>query len=155
MIEIKGHGGQVTFDGDFVTIHRKGFLARANVGKGEKRIPLASITAVQWKPAGAMVNGFIQFTVPGGNERRSGFGHQTTDAAHDENSVVFTRPQMPQFERLRAAVEQAIVERSRGFATHAAPATAADQIAQLAQLHQTGALSADEFAAAKAKVLGI
>ena len=34
-------------------------------GKGEKRIPAASITAVQWKQPGAMVRGFIQFTMAG------------------------------------------------------------------------------------------
>jgi hypothetical protein len=30
----------------FVTINRKGFVARATIGKGEKRIPLVSIDAV-------------------------------------------------------------------------------------------------------------
>jgi uncharacterized protein DUF4429 len=103
-----GHTGQVSFDGVFVTITRKGFRARATVGKGEKRIPLSSIDAVQSKPAGPVTNGLIQFTVPGGNERRSGFGHQTSSAVGDENSVVFTRKQMPAFEVLRKAVEQAI-----------------------------------------------
>jgi hypothetical protein len=34
------------------------------------------------------------------------------------------------------------------------PADPADQIEHLAQLHASGALSDDEFAAAKAKVLG-
>ena len=70
----KGHNGTVTFDGDFVTIERTGFLARTSVGKGTKRIPVSSITAVQWKPAGGMVNGFISFTVGGGNEAHSRFG---------------------------------------------------------------------------------
>lgn len=72
-----------------ITILRTGFLARASVGKGEKPIPLAHVTAIQFKPAGPLVNGFIQFTVSGGNERRSRFGQQTTDGAGDENSVVF------------------------------------------------------------------
>ena len=53
----KGQGGELHFDGRVVTIARKGFLARATVGKGEKRIPVQSIAAVQWKPAGALVNG--------------------------------------------------------------------------------------------------
>jgi len=156
MIEVSGHGGQVTFDGDFVTILRKGFLARATVGKGEKRIPLASITAVQWKPAGAMTNGFIQFTVPGGNETRSRFGSQTSSASQDENSVVFTKAQMPDFDKLRSAIEQAISQRNRGGGPAVASApSAADQLAQLAQLHQSGALSDTEFAAAKARLLGL
>jgi hypothetical protein len=74
----EGWGGQVWFDGLVVTIQRKGFVARATVGKGEKRIPISSIVAVQWKPAG-VVNGFIQFTIAGGNEARSRFGRQSMD----------------------------------------------------------------------------
>jgi len=35
-----------------------------------------------------------------------------------------------------------------------APPTAADELEHLAQLHSSGALTDDEFAAAKAKVLG-
>jgi hypothetical protein len=38
--------------------------------------------------------------------------------------------------------------------TGAAPASAADQLSQLAELHQQGALTDEEFAAAKAKILG-
>jgi len=45
-----------------------------------------------------MLNGFIQFSVPGGNEARSKFGSQTMDAVKDENSVVFTRKQQAGFE---------------------------------------------------------
>jgi membrane protease subunit (stomatin/prohibitin family) len=35
-----------------------------------------------------------------------------------------------------------------------APASAADQLSRLAELHQQGALTDDEFAAAKSKILG-
>lgn len=47
MITAKGHSGTVAFDGQFVIITREGLLARMNFGKGEKRIALRSITAVQ------------------------------------------------------------------------------------------------------------
>lgn len=107
-MQVKGRTGQVAFDGVFVTITRQGFAARTTVGKSDKRIPIGSITAVHWKPAGALANGFIQFTVPGGNERRSGLGHQTTGAAQDENSVGFTKGQMRAFAELRVAVEKAV-----------------------------------------------
>lgn len=107
-MHVKGQGGQIAFDGRFVTILRKGFLARATLGKGEKRLPVKAITGVQWKPAGPLVNGFIQFTVPGGNEVRGRLGSQTANASKDENSVVFTKAQQPAFEQLRAAVEDAI-----------------------------------------------
>jgi hypothetical protein len=151
VIEAKGINGQVKFDGQFVTISRSGFMARATVGKGEKRIPVSSITAVQWKPPSKMVRGFIQFSVLGGNERRSGFGKQTTDAAKDENSVVVGWTQIAEFEPLRAAVEEAI---GRGAAPAASAASVADELKKLAELREAGVLSDAEFDAPKAKLLG-
>ncbi|MEU6280909.1 DUF4429 domain-containing protein [Streptomyces sp. NPDC047028] len=148
MIEAKGYNGQVSFDGEYVTINRKGFLARASVGKGVKRIHVSQITAVQWKPPGVFVNGFIQFTVPGGVERRSAFGGQTPSAIKDENTVIVTKKQVPAFEELRAAVDGAIAQQ------HKPAPSLADELAKLQQLVDGGALSPDEYAAAKARLLG-
>jgi hypothetical protein len=111
----KGHNGTVSFDGDWITITRTGALARITIGKGEKRIPVHSITAVQWKPPGAMVNGFIAFTLAGGNENRSRFGGQTMDATKDENSVIVTKKQAEEFLALRRAVENEIAARGRRY----------------------------------------
>jgi Domain of unknown function (DUF4429)/Protein of unknown function (DUF2510) len=152
-LEVRGHNGTVVLDRDFVTITRTGFLARATLGKGEKRIPVASITAVQWKPAGPMVNGFIQFTLGGGNESRSKFGSQTANAVKDENSVIFLKKQMPEFEVLRAAIEHAIAERHRpNVMTPVVPDHLA-QLTQLAALRDAGVVSEGEFAATKAQIL--
>lgn len=154
MITAKGHNGTVEFDGDFVTISRTGALARLTVGKGAKRIPVGSISSVQMKPAGALVNGFISFSMAGGTERRSKFGSQTTDAVNDENSVIITKKQMPEFEALRAAVEQAVADRSRPAAAAAPASDAMDQLAKLAELHRAGVVTDEEFAAKKAQLLG-
>jgi hypothetical protein len=152
-LEVKGHTGTVRFDGEAITIVRKGFLARASVGKGEKQVPLANVTAVQFKPAGPLVNGFIQFTMPGGNEGQSAFGRQTTDAARDENSVVFTYKQRKQFEHLRDVVQAALAARHRAPG-QAHPADIPDQIKQLAGLRDAGVLTEAEFEAKKADLLG-
>ena len=150
-ITAKGQNGTVTFDGQTVTIARKGFLAASTTGTGEKRIPLRSIQAVQLKPAG-IGQGFISFTVAGGVEKQSRFGRQSFDATKDENSLVFLRKSNADMTAVRDAIEQAIATGS----TPATPqATAADQIAAFAELHANGALSDEEFAAAKAKALGL
>ena len=107
-VEVKGHNGTIHFDGRMITIVRKGALARATIGKGEKQIPLQMLSAVQFKPAGPLVNGFIQFTLAGGNETRSQFGRQTTDAARDENSVIFHYAQRKPFEELHAQIQVAM-----------------------------------------------
>lgn len=173
-MEAKGHNGTIRFDGQYVTIVRSGFLARATIGKGEKRLHVSQITAVQFKPASAMVNGFIQFTVPGGVEQRSRYGSQTSDAARDENSVVFTNRQGPAFEQMRAAIDQAIAAQHAPQAWQqpmpmppgpqwgpppapmppAAPVSVADELAKLAALRDQGVLSPEEFEAQKARLLG-
>ena len=142
MIEVKGSNGQVVcFDGQFVTITRKGFIAR------EKRLPISQIAAVQWKPAGWAWNGFIQFTVPGGNK-------QATRAAKDENSVMFTKKQMPKFERLRAAIDEAIVRQHAPQAAGSSEGSITDELTKLAALRDQGVITDADFEAGKAKVLG-
>jgi Domain of unknown function (DUF4429)/Short C-terminal domain len=152
VIEVKGYNGTVRFDGRAIAIVRKGFLARATVGKGEKQIPLAHVTAVQFKPAGRMVNGFIQFTLGGGNERRSLLGTQTIDAAQDENSVIFQYRQRKQFEELRDIVQAAIADHHAGAAAPH-PAGVPEQIKQLGDLREAGLLTDEEFESKKAELL--
>lgn len=152
-ITAKGHTGTIDFDGSFVTITRSG-LARMTVGKGDKRIPVHAISSVQLKPAGALTNGFISFSIAGGKEKQSRFGSQTADAAKDENSVVFTKKQAKDFDEVRAAIEQAIA------AAHepAAPSRSegmdlADQLERLAELHSAGVLTDEEFSQKKSELL--
>lgn len=152
-LEARGTNGTMTFDGVYVTITRTG-MARLTLGKGDKRIPVFSISSVQWKPSGALVNGFIQFSLPGGNERRSRAGSNTMDAAKDENSVVFNRKQEPGFVKMREAIESAIAQRHAPQQAYApAPSSLADELAKLGQLVQQGLLSRDEFEVQKARLL--
>ncbi len=142
MIEAKGCNGQVRFDGDYVTIARRG------IGKGEKRIPLPSIVSVQWKQAAPFINGFIQFETPGVGGTRSRWGFQTSDARRDENSVIFTRAQMPAFAAVRSAIEHAIALRNQPPRRTAA--SVAEELGKLAELMGQGILSRQEFEAQKA-----
>lgn len=144
MIQAQGHmGGGVAFDGQWVTISRAG-AQRITHGKGDKRLHVSQISAVQVKPAGPLTNGFIQFTISGGSDRQAAKGRRTMQAAKDENSVIFTRKQQPAFDQLQHAIEQAIA------AAHtpqqaAAQQSPADQIQQLWALHQQGALTRQQY----------
>lgn len=148
-----GTGGYIAFDGQFITLRRVG-IGVMTTGKGVKRAPIQSITAVQMKPAGAVVNGFLQLTVPGGNEVRSQFGSQTSSAVNDENSVIFNKSEEPPFLIFRDAIEQAMMARH----APAAPAVAAApdvmaQLTQLGQLRDAGILTTEEFETKKAELL--
>ena len=106
-----------------------------------------------------MVNGFIQFTFGGSNERRSAVGHQTMSAVHDENSVVFARKHLPEFEKLRIVVERAMVDSRKPSAmppndtSSTAPPSMLEQLRDLGELHAKGIVDDTEFALLKAKLL--
>jgi hypothetical protein len=148
----KGQGGTVlSFDGSFVTITRSGFMASASVGKGEKRIPISSITAVQWKNAG-ISTGFIQFTVAGGVEMKSKGRNKAGDALHDENSVVFLKKHADDFAMIRAAVETAMSQPAT-VAMAASSSSLAEELGKLNDLRVAGIITDEEFAAQKARLL--
>lgn len=138
--------GTLTIDDTSVMIKRTRMQSIGTQARGEKRIPIASIGAVQWRDASNMTSGYIQFTIAGAVERSGG----AFKAASDENSVLFTKKQQPEFEALRAHVEARL---GRSLVA-ASSASVAEQLTQLAQLHAQGLLTADEFVAQKVKLLG-
>jgi hypothetical protein len=152
----KGVNGTVIFDGSFVTIDRtKGFFARATVGKGTKKIALAQITSVRWKKPGAGVRGYISFSLPGGVETRSRFGNQSVDAAKDENAVLVAKSQTPEFLALKQVIEDALASHHSQNGPQAAPAESgpADRLKELAELHESGLLTDEEFAEKRAALI--
>jgi hypothetical protein len=153
ILKAKGQNGQVEFDGRNITIKRGGFYSTMTVGRGDKVIPVQSITGVRYRKAslGGTIRGLIEFTVPGGMEQRTRAGHQAADEIRNENAVVILRPKHnPEFEAIRDAVLAAI-ERNTTAATPADDASTA--LKELAALHDSGLLSDDEFAAKRAEII--
>jgi len=147
--KFEGYGATVEVDADGITIRRKGLVSFSLHGlKGEKRIPFASIAAVQFKPASLMTSGYIQFSIMGGNESRAGL----MAATKDENSVLFKgKKQNAEFGELRTIVE-AGTKRARSVPA-AAASSAADQLAKLADLLDRSLITREEFDAQKAQLL--
>ena len=106
-VTVSGHNGQLSFDGETVTITRTGFLARMSAGDEVRRIPVSAMTGVQYTAPSMMTNGFIRFTLPGDSA--------AVPAAHQEASdrnavmVVFGhRREAAQFvDAVRAAIAAA------------------------------------------------
>ncbi len=138
----KGFNGTVIFDGTWVTIHRtKGLQARM-AGKGEKKIALSQMTSVRWKRR-KMMRGFISFTVPG-NEARS-----------TQDVVLVTPSQTEEFLALKAKIEDALAQHHAPSPPSAVAATddPAEQLKKLADLHQSGLLTDEDFAAKRAALV--
>lgn len=141
--------GSIELTDTQIVIRRKGVLGFLTQGlKGEKRIPFASVTSVQFKNAG-LTNGYIQFGVAGGKESTGGVFAATSD----ENTVMFKRKVQDRFEQLRDTVERN-AERARGGGHSSAPSVSPiAELAQLAELHKQGVLTDAEFATQKARLL--
>src|SRR5713101_6539517 len=101
----KGLDGQLTLDGDWLTISRKGGLAKLGHGlAGEKRVPVGNITAVRLKTAG-FTSGYLQISMMGSVDARKG---GVLEAGKDENSVTFSKRQQGPFEEIRTQLEACI-----------------------------------------------
>ena len=136
---------------DRITITPKGVLGFLNKGlKGTKEIPFTSIIAVQFKEAGVVFSGYLQFTIPGGNESKGGL----FAAAQDENTFMFAHAKNnPMATEIKQHID-AKLRRSRTPQLPNQPANLSDELLKLAKLREQGVLSDDEFQAAKKKLIG-
>lgn len=147
--------GYVSFDGHFVTIQHVA-LGRFTVGKGIKRIPVTAISSVQVKMPGWVMVGYIQFSLPGGNEVRSEFGRQTFDATKDENTMAFEGSEAPAFLAVRDAIEaaqRALHQPAAAQMPTSVPDDVFAQLEKLGKLRDAGIISPDEFDAKKGELL--
>jgi len=136
--------------GDKVQITPKGVLGFLNKGlKGTKSIPFSSIQALQFKEAGAIISGYIQFTIIGGNESRGG----VLAAANDENTFMFaqTKNNAKAIE-IKKFIEESVTK-TRSPQQQASPFSLSDELQKLAKLRDQGILSEQEFQAAKQKLM--
>lgn len=153
---VTGVGAILEVNDDSVAITPKGLLGVLNRGlKGTKTIPFTSITAIQLKKAG-LTAGYIQFTLPGGNESRSGIN----DAFRDENSFAFSLKENETVQKIKEYIEKRMRELRQPQPTQAASVgpssggtSIADALIKLAEMKSQGLLSDDEFAAAKKRIL--
>ena len=143
---MKGVGEVLEVYEDKVTITPKGAMGLLTKGiQGTKTIPYFSISAIQFKKSG-LTSGYLQFTIPGGNESRAG----VFAAASDENSFMFVRQNDLAIE-IKEYIEGRIQELRKPQASSSS--IVADEIQKLADMRAKGILSEEEFQAAKRRLL--
>lgn len=136
---------------DRVTIAPYGVLGFGRKGfSGTKEIPFSSIVAVQFREAGAVLSGYLQFTLPEGNASRGGL----LAAAHDENAFMFRHAKNNALAREIKEYIDAAVRRSQTPQATVAVTNLSDELQKLGKLKEQGVLSEDEFRAAKRRLIG-
>ncbi|MGE0228094.1 MAG: hypothetical protein AB7I38_12955 [Dehalococcoidia bacterium] len=98
-----GVNGLVELDGDTVRIWVKGTLSLVNPDMMRCReIYLGDIASIQYRDAGLITHGYIQFTHFGGGPRA-----RVDEAVRNGNAVMFRRRQQPDFDAIYDAIEDA------------------------------------------------
>lgn len=103
VISATGTNGKVTLYDDRLEISREdiGMMHKMQHGfKGHKEIPYDSITSIQLRKPSSVTNGYIQFGQKGYSEDDDGL----LDATSDENTVLFSKKSLSDFEEVRTKV---------------------------------------------------
>ncbi|MFT9076567.1 DUF4429 domain-containing protein [Ethanoligenens sp.] len=148
ILTLKGVAGQLELHENKVVIKRKGALAKMTHGfSGDKEIMIRNITGVQLKLGGFALNGFIQFTIPGGNESRKGI----SSATQDENTVMFHKDQNKIAQAIKEKIEE--IQESQNRPQSASASSPSDEIRKLKGLLDDGIITQDEFDSKKNSLL--
>ena len=146
--EAKGVNGQLELLENKIRIKRKGALSLMNYGlRGDKEILIKQISSIQFKNAGALTSGYIQFAFLGGKEAKGGL----LQAAKDENTIMFSKAQQSDFEEIKSMIEKRIAE-PEGKGTSRSEI---DDLEKLAELKEKRIISEEEFNAKKKQILGL
>jgi len=145
--EFNGYNGTIILTDTGVIIKRgvKGFLLGGGMLRGDKTIPYSSIVAIQLKKAG-LVAGYLQLTLKGGSEAKSGLFQSTTD----ENTINFHSGKNKIFEEAKRLIEKRI-----NLGETSAKSSNLDELEKLAELKEKGIISEEEFNAKKKSILGL
>ncbi len=144
----------VIIDGNKLSIIRKGVRSFMNFGlKGEKTILLNQISAVQLKKCG-MTAGYIQFVLSGSRESKNGL----RDALKDENTVTFNldpKNANANAEEIKNYIEEFNANQNSGNTIAQNVKTPIEQVKELKELLDMGAISQEEFDQKKKELLNL
>ena len=116
--------------------------------KGEKSIPIKSITAIQIKEP-RLTTGYIQFAYSGSSESKGG----VFDAVTDENTINFSsKKELQQAKKLKALIESLQNESSQPATSNTSDA---DELIKFKELLDAGVITEEEFEAKKKQILGV
>ncbi len=144
-------GSFLALDGNTIIIRHTGFINQLSRGgmQGEKRLPIKSVLSVQFKKATDAAGGYIQFETAGSSQAAARGG--LFEAAGDENSVIFSKAEMPAFEAFRDKVDSLI----NAPVASVGQTSQADELAKFAKLRDEGVITEEEFTLKKKQILGL
>lgn len=130
--------------------NKKGAMSflTGNLFSGEKEFYYENLTTIQFKPAGGLVNGFIQFEFPGAVGGNNNFG--------SENSFIYQKRSLKN-EEVEPAVEyiRNKIKEAKRPAAATATISSAEELKKFKDLADAGIISHEEFELKKKQLLGL
>jgi len=148
LLELKGVNGQIQLYEDRIIITRKGLMSKLALGlfKGEKTIYLNDITGIEFRLGSNLLNGYIQFTVPGGIESVRG----VVDGSSDENTVMFYKKENDTAIQLKETIEKL---KSKSKNQSNTTFSIADEIKKFKELLDEGVITKEEYLSMKKQLI--
>lgn len=150
LFKLNGVNGQLEVYENRVIIKRKGVLSKLTQGffKGNKEILISKISAIQVKLGTVLTNGYIQFTLSGGNENTKGL----FDATKDENTVMFSKKCNDEVIKIKEGI-YALLDKDTNSSNPINSGSIADELIKLKKLLDEGILNEEEFQVEKNRIL--
>ncbi|WP_030760529.1 DUF4429 domain-containing protein [Streptomyces sp. NRRL F-2664] len=163
-IAVGAGDGTVTFDGDRIALEWNWTTEEAKRSGGPREFRVTDLRAVEWAPAKGLDNGWLRFGLAGSSQPAAPkydpytvelFGFKKDPLMALVAAAVAVRLPHPAAPVQDRAVEDAPPKELAGPGAGVAEDHDAllRRLRELGELHQTGVLTADEFAAAKQAVL--
>ena len=147
-MKIISSGSELELLNDNIIIRKRGLRnAFASGLNGDRTISISSINAIQMKPGGVFVNGYILFSYAGCKPFFGGI----IEAVKDPDAFIFPKTFNEKVEIFKGNVERIMRElkqKSNNIST-----SLADELNKLSELKSRGVISETEFDAAKKKII--
>ena len=114
---------------------------------GKKKFYYSDLTAVQFREAGKITDGYLEFEYPGARSGNSGGAYQS------ENSIAFASVHSAQMKDIYAFIDEKIKECKLGHRIGAKSSSSADDLVKYSELLEKGLITPEEFEEKKQEVL--
>lgn len=111
---------------------------------GQKHVPVDNIKTVTWREPGAVLAGFLEFSILGETPPSP----MASPNVQHQNRFIYDQRDIQRWRTLKQWIESRIAKRG-----NAGSASVADELSKLADLLREGLLTREEFEAQKAKLL--
>lgn len=147
---LEGVNGQLYLYHNRVVIKRKGAIAKLSQGffKGEKEIFISQISGIQVRDGTVFTNGYIQFTLSGGNESTKGI----LSATQDENSIMFAKNNNELVKKIKNKIYELKNSQTQGAIQQL---STADEILKYKSLLDMEVITQEEFDKKKHELLSM